>query len=51
MFTILNEKERKDFINKYFKVWEKDIWKVSRISYNNIDEYLINEHYLFLVKG
>ena len=49
MYKILNEKERKKFVNKYFKIWEKDIWKVSSLTYDNHTEYLINEHYLFVI--
>lgn len=51
MYKILNEKELKRFVNKYFKEWSNDIYKVSVISYNNIDEYLINGWYLFLVEN
>lgn len=50
MYKVLNKKELKRFVNKYFKVWDTDIKKVSVISNGNIDEYLINEHYIFLVK-
>ncbi len=50
MFEVLNEEERKLFVEKFFKGWDNDIWKVSRISYQNIEEYLINEHYIFTVK-
>lgn len=51
MYKLLNEKEIKRFVNKHFKMWDKDIRKVSVISYNGIDEYLINDHYLFLVNN
>lgn len=50
MYKVLNEKEMKIFINKYFKEWNTDIKKVSIISYNKIDEYLINGHYIFIKK-
>ena len=51
MFKVLNEEEKQNFVEQYFKEWKKDIWKVSLLSVNNIDEYLVNEHYLFLVKN
>lgn len=47
MFKILDEKERDNFVRKYFNAWAGDIWKVSSIEYNGVVEYLINEHYLF----
>lgn len=47
MYKELNKNELKKFINMYFKEWENDIKKVSVISYNGVNEYLINEHYLF----
>lgn len=50
MYKELNKQELQVFIEKYFKEWSKDIKKVSMISYNGIDEYLINEHYLFRVE-
>ena len=50
MYKILNQEELKDFVNKYFKEWGNDIKKVSMISYKGINEYLVNEHYLFTVK-
>ena len=50
MYKVLTEEEKKGFVEKYFQNWEQDIWKVSSISYQNVTEYLINEHYLFLVE-
>lgn len=50
MYTVLNEEEKSQFVNKYFKEWGNDIYKVSKITYKNITEYLINEHYIFQVK-
>ena len=50
MYKILNEKERRKFVNKYFRIWKNDIWKVSCLTYKNHKEYLINEHYLFNLK-
>ena len=48
MYKILTETEKEDFLNKYFKVWKKDIWKVSVLTYGKHKEYLINEHFLFV---
>ena len=45
----LNELQMRDFIDKYFKEWDKDIFKVSVVEHDDIYEYLINEHYLFCV--
>ena len=50
MYKVLNDIERLEFANKYFQKWVQDIWKVSTTSYQNVIEYLINDHYLFLVK-
>ncbi len=50
MFEVLDEKEQEKFVNQFFKGWDNDIWKVSKISYKNIVEYLINEHYIFTVR-
>ena len=41
MYKLLNEKEITRFVNKYFKIWDKDVKKVSVISYNGIDEYIL----------
>ena len=49
MYKVLNKKERDNFVNKYFKSWKKDIWKVSCLTYENHKEYLINDHYLFVI--
>lgn len=46
----LNEKELKEFVEKYFKPWGKDIKKVTYVEYKNHIEYLVNGHYLFLTK-
>ncbi len=50
MYEVLDSAALKTFVSKYFQGWEKDIWKVSKISYQGVVEYLINEHYLFTVK-
>lgn len=48
MYKSLNRKEMQRFINRYFKGWDEDIKSVSVITYDNVDEYLINGHYIFL---
>lgn len=48
MYRLLNKKEMQIFINKYFRGWDEDIKSVSVISYDNVYEYLINGHYIFL---
>lgn len=48
MYRVLSDKELKVFAKKYFKIWNKDIVKVSVINYNGINEYLINDAILFL---
>lgn len=50
MYKVLNEKELEQFINKYFKIWNTDIRKVSVIEYNYIKEYLINDAVIFIEK-
>lgn len=50
MYKVLNEKKLEQFINKYFKIWNTDIRKVSVIEYNNIKEYLINDAVIFIEK-
>lgn len=50
MYRKLKDKELNNFVNKYFKVWGKDIRKVTVISYNATNEYLINDNYLFVTK-
>lgn len=49
MYRELSKEEIIKFTNKYFKEWNSDIRKVSVISYNGINEYLINDHYLYQV--
>lgn len=39
--------ELEKFIIKYFRVYGKDIKKVSYIIYEDRIEYLINDHYLY----
>lgn len=46
----LNRIELKEFTNKYFKIYGCDIRKVSYIVYDDITEYLINDHLIYNVK-
>lgn len=50
MYKLLNEKELEVFINRYFKEYKNDIKKVSLITYKGINEYLVNDHYIFIVR-
>ena len=47
MFRELSKKELDIFVDKYFKNWKNDIYKVTCIKYKNSTEYLVNEHYIF----
>ena len=47
MYKTLNKKEIKKFTKKYFEIWEGDIFKISLIQFDNIEEYLINDYYLY----
>ena len=49
MYEILSKEDMSIFTNEYFSQFKKDIWKVSHISYGNVIEYLINDHYIFVV--
>lgn len=51
MYRELSEKEVKEFANMYLKEWEGDILEVSVIEYNNIREYMVNHHFLVIIKG
>ncbi len=46
----MNRYEIEEFANKYFKVYGTDIRKVSYIIYDDIIEYLVNDHYIFSIK-
>ena len=46
----MNRLEIKEFTKKYFPEYLGDIRKVTYIIYDDCIEYLINEHYLFLLK-
>lgn len=45
----MNRVEIYEFTQKYFKAYRKDIKKVSYIVYDDRTEYLINNHYLFII--
>lgn len=49
MYEILSKEDMKLFAEEYFPAFKKDIWKVSCISYENKIEYLVNDHYVFIV--
>lgn len=49
MYKELNKEDMELFVEEYFSEFKKDIFKVSCISYNNKIEYLVNNHYLFIV--
>ena len=49
MYTLTDD-ERKLFIATYFSCWGDDINKVSVNEYSNLNEYLINDYYLFRIK-
>lgn len=46
---VLNNQELKNFVDKYFKEWNTDIYKVSVVEHDDVFEYLVNDHYLFQV--
>ena len=47
----LSKDEIIEFTNKYFPMYKGNIESVSYFEYNGINEYLVNSHYLFLVKN
>lgn len=52
MYHNLTKKEIKAFIRKYLNPYDdytKDITSISKISYNNVTEYLINQKYILKV--
>lgn len=51
MYRKLNSKEREKFTNKYLPEWKSDIKEVSMLTYRLTKEYLINGHYLVIVKS
>lgn len=46
----LNEKEVRKFVKKYLKDWTGDVNEVSMLTYRHTKEYLVNNHYLVIVK-
>lgn len=50
MYRELNLKEIEVFVNKYLKEWGGDVKEVSIIKHGFTKEYLINNHYLVIVK-
>ena len=46
----LNKKEIIEFTKKYFPMFMGDIRSVSYIDYEKTREYLVNGHYIFIVK-
>lgn len=46
----LNEKEIEKFTKKYLSDWIGDIKEVSMLTYRHTKEYLVNNHYLVIVK-
>lgn len=52
MYHRLTKKEIKAFINKYLNPYDdytKEIKEISRIEYNGVTEYLINNKYIMKV--
>ena len=49
MYEELIPEDMEMFAEEYFPEFKKDIWKVSCISFNRRIEYLINDHYIFVV--
>lgn len=48
MYYLVDD-ELESFIDRYFSIWKQDIFKVSCIEYYNKKEYLINDHYIFII--
>ena len=46
----LNEEEMREFTKRYFPMFIGDIRSVSYIDYEETREYLVNGHYIFIVK-
>lgn len=46
---LLNKEELEVFVDRYFKPFKGDIHSVSLIEHEDTYEYLVNEHYLFVV--
>lgn len=45
----MNRVELKKFVRKYFKEYGNDTKRVSYIIYKDRTEYLINNHYLYII--
>lgn len=48
MYRELKKTEIEKLVEKYFSIWGNDIRKVTVISYDTYNEYLINDSVLFL---
>lgn len=46
----LNKREINKFTKRYLTDWVKEVNNVTMISYRHTKEYLVNEHYLVIVK-
>lgn len=51
MYEILSKEDMITFAEKYFPEFKKDIWKVSHISYGGVEEYLVNNYYIFNINS
>lgn len=49
MYT-LTDNEKELFIATYFSHWGDDIKRVTMVEHDDIKEYLINDHYLYLIE-
>lgn len=50
MYRELNSKEIEKFTNKYLPKWKGEIKEVSMLTYRLTKEYLVNGHYLVIIK-
>lgn len=50
MYRKLNKKEIESFTIKYLPEWIGEIKEVSMLTYRHTKEYLVNNHYLVIVK-
>lgn len=46
----LNKKEINKFTKRYLDEWVSEVQSVTMISYRHTKEYLVNNHYLVIVK-
>lgn len=49
MYKKLNKNQIQKFAEKYLSEWKNDIYDVSLLKYENVKEYLVNEHYLITI--